>query len=127
MLTIEQFIYIVNLLLLFFNIIIFTFPVSPVTVPAGIDLSWKVGPSSVGGLDEVIFECDVNTTGLDPQSDLLDVKFVLSGTDLKTFTALPYDQLPIQLFGTEFDTKYNEETHDEKLTYNKKVNYKYYN
>ena len=98
-------------------------------MPAGIDLYWTVGPSTVGGLDQVIFECYVNTTGLDPQLDLLDIKFMISpGTELETFTARPYNELPVQLLGHNvFGVKYTEETSDKKLAYYRKVNYNYYN
>lgn len=84
-------------------------------------LSWRV-EDFVFSLKQIVFECDVNTTGLDPDQDILDVTFKLGQTVMKAYTNIPYDDLPAKLGGFgNFPYEYKAETRSRKLAYNNMV------
>ena len=85
-------------------------------------LSW-VTESFNEFFEQIVFVCDVDTTGLDPAQDLLDVAFKIGETVMKAYTAFPYGNLPARLEAMEELRSYiyKDETEDKKLAYFKTV------
>ena len=84
-------------------------------------LTWTIETFFQDVFDQIVFECNVNTTGLDPNQDLLDVTFKIGETVMKAYTELPYGNLPARLEGMKDFSHVYENTEDRKLAYFKTV------